>query len=207
MTRVCKICGETKPISEFHSRIQRGHVSHRHECKTCLNKLSVVKVAQWRIDNPGKRDAADKRYRIAHSKDCKQRVLEWAKRFPDKVNLKAREWRIANPNKSRETQARFRASHKDKVLAWNNNRRARLLNAEGNIFPNEWELQIELYDHRCVYCGKQHERLSMDHVVPISRGGKHVIGNVVPACRSCNSKKGAYSLIVFLYRTNQNGRC
>lgn len=29
----------------------------------------------------------------------------------------------------------------------------------------------------------------MDHVVPVSRGGWHAIGNILPACRSCNAKK------------------
>lgn len=29
----------------------------------------------------------------------------------------------------------------------------------------------------------------MDHIVPLSRGGRSVKGNVVPACKTCNSKK------------------
>jgi 5-methylcytosine-specific restriction endonuclease McrA len=29
----------------------------------------------------------------------------------------------------------------------------------------------------------------MDHIVPISRGGKSVKGNVVPSCKECNNKK------------------
>ena len=33
--------------------------------------------------------------------------------------------------------------------------------------------------------------MSIDHVVPLSRGGKHEIENLLPACRSCNSSKGA----------------
>jgi len=30
----------------------------------------------------------------------------------------------------------------------------------------------------------------MDHVIPLSKGGKHLPSNVVPACASCNSSKG-----------------
>lgn len=41
-----------------------------------------------------------------------------------------------------------------------------------------------------IYCTKTKERkLTMDHVVPISRGGKHHIDNIRLACKSCNSKK------------------
>ena len=48
-------------------------------------------------------------------------------------------------------------------------------------------------DHsRCQYCGKRYpsSELSLDHVVPRSRGGKTVWGNVVCCCTSCNVKKG-----------------
>ena len=43
----------------------------------------------------------------------------------------------------------------------------------------------------CYYCGQKVGRvqLTMDHVVPISRGGKSKKGNLVPACKECNNKK------------------
>ncbi|HCF58894.1 MAG TPA: HNH endonuclease [Myxococcales bacterium] len=43
----------------------------------------------------------------------------------------------------------------------------------------------------CHYCGRTFPpaELSMDHVVPVVRGGKSTRGNVVPACKDCNSKK------------------
>ncbi len=43
----------------------------------------------------------------------------------------------------------------------------------------------------CHYCGNKFSprSLTMDHIVPIARGGKSTKGNVVPACRDCNTKK------------------
>lgn len=43
----------------------------------------------------------------------------------------------------------------------------------------------------CYYCGRKFlpEELTMDHVVPLSRGGKSTKGNVVPCCRGCNAEK------------------
>jgi 5-methylcytosine-specific restriction protein A len=43
----------------------------------------------------------------------------------------------------------------------------------------------------CQYCEKQisPKALTMDHIVPISRGGKSSKGNVVPACKDCNTLK------------------
>ena len=43
----------------------------------------------------------------------------------------------------------------------------------------------------CHYCGEKFKssELTMDHVVPISRGGKSTKGNIVPCCKECNNKK------------------
>lgn len=41
----------------------------------------------------------------------------------------------------------------------------------------------------CAYCGAADDAPQRDCVLPISRGGRYTVGNVVPACRSCNSSK------------------
>jgi hypothetical protein len=41
---------------------------------------------------------------------------------------------------------------------------------------------------RCLYCGEASE--SIDHVLPLSRGGLNVTENCVPACLGCNGRKG-----------------
>lgn len=43
----------------------------------------------------------------------------------------------------------------------------------------------------CHYCGRQvgREALTMDHVVPLSRGGTSSKGNLVPCCKECNTAK------------------
>jgi 5-methylcytosine-specific restriction protein A len=43
----------------------------------------------------------------------------------------------------------------------------------------------------CYYCGGKFKpaELTMDHLIPVTRGGKSVQGNLVPACKECNNKK------------------
>ena len=41
----------------------------------------------------------------------------------------------------------------------------------------------------CAYCGAEDAALQKDCVLPISRGGRYTLENVVPACRSCNASK------------------
>ncbi len=52
-----------------------------------------------------------------------------------------------------------------------------------------WKCQIAA--GRCHYCGKKvaPSALTMDHVIPVARGGRSVKGNVAPACTACNRTK------------------
>lgn len=44
---------------------------------------------------------------------------------------------------------------------------------------------------KCYYCGKKFKftQLTMDHLVPLARGGRSTKDNLVPACKACNNKK------------------
>jgi hypothetical protein len=46
--------------------------------------------------------------------------------------------------------------------------------------------------HVCAYCGAHcsESDLTVEHIIPVSRGGRHEWTNVVTACRSCNTRKG-----------------
>ena len=50
---------------------------------------------------------------------------------------------------------------------------------------------------RCVYCGKSTEdsvKLTLDHILPVSKGGGHSAGNLLTCCSPCNSARGAQPL-------------
>ena len=52
----------------------------------------------------------------------------------------------------------------------------------------------------CAYCGAVDRPLQRDCVLPLSRGGRYTLGNVVPACDSCNASKCNDEVIVWLRR-------
>ena len=45
------------------------------------------------------------------------------------------------------------------------------------------------FGHACAYCGSCGVGLEIDHFLPLSKGGGHMLGNVLPSCRRCNSSK------------------
>lgn len=51
-----------------------------------------------------------------------------------------------------------------------------------------WRRWVQ-FGHECAYCGAAGD-LQVEHVIPISKGGEHHLGNIVPACQRCNFSKG-----------------
>lgn len=66
----------------------------------------------------------------------------------------------------------------------------------------DWERIKERFEYRCAYChnliGK--DKVTMDHVIPLSKGGRHAVGNIVPACNRCNQHKGSLTVVEFKRR-------
>jgi len=56
------------------------------------------------------------------------------------------------------------------------------------VSDRDWQRLCARYGHCCAYCGEA-KKLTMDHIIPVVRGGRHSIGNLIPACRNCNSQK------------------
>lgn len=58
----------------------------------------------------------------------------------------------------------------------------------------QWTETVIFFGGECAYCGRtmrKGERLTRDHLEPIKEGGETTQDNIVPACSSCNSSKGA----------------
>lgn len=53
------------------------------------------------------------------------------------------------------------------------------------------------FDGRCAYCGQSANRLVIDHLVAVVRGGTNEIDNLMPSCFSCNNFKMSFSLEQF----------
>jgi 5-methylcytosine-specific restriction endonuclease McrA len=79
-------------------------------------------------------------------------------------------------------------SHYLTIIA-NPKRRAIKEHAKINDFTSDqWMLILKKYKYMCAYCNKA-DNLAQDHVIPLSKGGNHTANNIVPSCKSCNSKK------------------
>jgi 5-methylcytosine-specific restriction endonuclease McrA len=68
--------------------------------------------------------------------------------------------------------------------------RARRAGAPGTLTFAGWIDIVRFYNYTCVRCGLTDVKLSPDHVIPISQGGRHDASNIQPLCVGCNLRKG-----------------
>lgn len=68
------------------------------------------------------------------------------------------------------------------------------------VTPEGWAACVEFHNGACAYCLRSNQKLTLDHVIPLAKGGAHDVSNIVPACESCNKSKGANGPIDLLLR-------
>lgn len=81
-------------------------------------------------------------------------------------------------------------------------RRRRFLAADNDLTPAQWTT-IQAAWGACAYCGASGP-WQKDCVLPLSRGGRYTLENVVPACRSCNASKSNDEVTGWLRRTRRD---
>lgn len=175
------------------------------------------KARQWRINNADKKREIDKRWKTENKDRARENQRKWRAKNLDKLREYFREyreknlslvqkirrnWKENNREKKRDSNRKWSANHPGYYQEWKQknpdvrraneqNRRSRILGNGGRIAAKEWGELKKKYNYTCLCCGRKEPEieLSLDHVLPISLGGKNVIENAQPLCRSCNSKK------------------
>lgn len=80
-----------------------------------------------------------------------------------------------------------------------NRHRARKASAQSESY--NFKAICNHYGNQCVACGRSDLSLTVDHIIPLSRGGDDIASNIQPLCQPCNSSKGNHH--VTDYRDDQ----
>jgi len=157
---------------------------------------------KWREKHPGYASANSKKWRD----DNPDYNKKYSAKNSERILVRTKEWQAKNRERCLNYQAEWRAKNPEYAKAWRETcvgrtsvqrghivRRDRERKLANTLTFDEWLEILEDYRYKCAYCGESfsHSNLpTIDHIIPISRGGNNVKENVAPACRSCNSKKG-----------------
>jgi len=186
--RTCTACGETKPLTEFAPR-KDSPTGFRSACNPCKREGDAAAMRRWRERNPELNAQRAREWTASHLEQERERWRTYDAAHREERRLAIAKSRAENPEYHRELRRAWREANIEACRArcrayWNRRRAGADPSAEVDAFAELLLLQA------CAYCGATGD-MSIDHVVPLSRGGKHEIENLLPACRSCNSSKGA----------------
>jgi len=146
-----------------------------------------LRIEKWRKENKEHLKEYKKSGKYKKSKAISNKKY-WEKNR-EKCRLYQIEYRKNNLDKINKYYKKYYNSKKGK-LNWIKQNHLRISKKHGNEFnlTQEQIKQIFERDKVCVYCNKNN-RLELDHIIPISKGGKSIFNNFVVACRYCNPSK------------------
>ena len=182
----CTGCGRSLPLDDYYRGV--GKYGRRSKCKVCTREVNrrydesrQEYLREYHKEYYRKNRAAINARHRKHYEENKEAYAlwnaKWARENRERMRELRRQWSLRHPGKSRE-DAKIR--------------RERCSLAEGVTLDEQRQARWDYYGGKCYLCGD--DATEMDHVIPIARGGSNWPANLRPACRSCNSQKGAKSL-------------
>jgi 5-methylcytosine-specific restriction endonuclease McrA len=214
----CRTCNQAKPrTKEFWHSEKTAADGLRRDCKDCRNRYRA-RIYEGEAHGPEYRERK-RQAAAAWYAENKERASETAKRRqsrPDFWDAKYQRlakrrasdpefaaWEVAYRKKHyRQNRSLYAergkawiAANPDKAAAINAarnaNRRARVIQAEGRYTPADVFRILDAQNGQCYWCstdipGGKH---TVDHYIPLNKGGTNWPDNLVIACRTCNCAK------------------
>lgn len=178
-------------------------------CKTCQKDLDATlenfqpsKTLPSGLDiycRECRKSYARRWYEANREKEI-QRSSKWNRENPDKVASNMRKCRERRPDHYKEYQKQYRKENPALYAASDckkrSIRRSAIDKTKHKLTTRELASLKKQAKGICYYCGKK-SKLTLDHIIPLSRGGTHSRDNVLFACNSCNCSKGAKDPNIF----------
>lgn len=207
-------CSETCRNSAKYARRRAGRrVGRVSNCLWCEADITGLRADakfcsdpcanRWDFQQNAERiTASARRYAEEHPDKVREAQRRYTDRHREKIYARQKSWQRANRDHHKAYQAdyqrRYALAFPEKVRLHTANRSARKRTNGGGalvISERDWSRLLNVYRNRCAYCSTADDTLQIEHVVPLARGGRHSVGNVVPACAPCNLSKNDKLLV------------
>ena len=134
---------------------------------------------------------------------ARKRRYYWKNR--DRIRAAVKRKRLANPGRFRPVdRARYwrnpeKRRHQSRIA------RAKRTGSSCYVSLEDWKLLLRRFRFRCAYCGARLTKgnRSLDHKIPLVRGGTNEISNLAPSCLRCNQRKHLRTAAEFLRELHQ----
>lgn len=175
--RICYKCKEKYELNDDNFyRSSLNKEGFRTTCKNCDNEVNKI----YKSNN---KELTKKQWKNWYAKN-KEYISKYNREYRDK-NIK----RIKKYNK--EYQKQYRKTAKGKTIRKKHYhiREAKIKNLKYDFTEQDWLDCQNYFNFKCAYCGRDNEKLTQDHFIPLNNGGTYTKNNIIPCCFSCNSSK------------------
>jgi 5-methylcytosine-specific restriction endonuclease McrA len=203
--KTCSKCNEAKGLAEF-NRNKRNKDGRESACRVCAR----ARALQWRQANREKIAGYNKKYlqanheaRAEYKRQCRQANPEKMAEYRQANREKRAEYSRQYYQANREARAEYKRQYlqtpegKEGRRASQQKRRALKLGAAGKASVADIRARFDYHGNRCYYCGCD-GKMTIEHRIPLARGGANWPANIVPACGPCNSSKHTRTEVEFV---------
>lgn len=192
----CRICVNARKRAEYHADVDRARVSVRERVMRYRRKNGVqeghrngrkthcARGHEYTEENTYVTPGGHRQCRTCR----KVRVRETFERHGDVYLARQRERYAAEPEKYLATNREWAKANPEKRALSDRVKRQRK-RAAGTLSAADWRAVLERYGSACLACGSD-DPPTIDHVIPLSKGGTNTVDNVQPLCNPCNMRKG-----------------
>jgi len=151
---------------------------------------------RWHQENKERHSAQNRAWQEDHREEERLRLKRSYQENRDQIVSRQREYRRNNKEKERDRQRKWRTVNPEKARAQYSRRHAVVRNSPGSFTPEDIQRIFSLQSGKCVYHSlnpRCHVNLAngytVDHIVPLSRGGTNFVSNIQLLCEHCNKSK------------------
>jgi len=152
------------------------------------DKIRAINRQQY-LKNREQRTAYAREYHTENREECLKRNRRYYAKHQDRLKTYARKYRAEHKKQVAAAKSQYQKENPDQIRAARARRETKKTQVGGSFTAQEWQALCEKYGNCCLCCGTIDEPLTVDHVIPISKGGSSNISNLQPLCGPCNSRK------------------
>jgi len=207
-SKTCTQCCQILPLESFY-KTGADKSKLTAACKSCASATCRVR----HLKNKESNNAHSRAYYQTNKEQVKATSLAWYAANKESVCVKRRIYYLENKEAIGVAQRAYRETNREEVNAkgrayakahpekrakGNIKRRAQKI--DSGIFEISSKEILRIRSSPCTFCNAT-DNIQIDHVIPLSKGGRHSIGNLQPLCQPCNGSKNANFYSVFRYRS------
>ena len=172
--KVCSKCGREIPVEQC-GKDKRNKDGLKSVCRECENIITKQYYQEHKEER--------QQYRQQYDEEHKEKILQQHKQYGQE-----------HKEEIKQRQQQYYQTPQGQIVRFNNNNKRRKREEEqgAGINKEQWLEMMQFFDWKCAYSGvlvNTKNNRSIDHIIPIVKGGEHEVWNCVPMDKNLNRSK------------------